>query len=236
MATIKRIIAAALLAAPSLAVAADMKEMHEDTTFHMIRLDTDIGDSNEGSFGTWDLDGWVGGDTEKLWLRSEGEVVGGETEEAEAWAMYSRNIATYWDAQVGVRYDWEPVSTAYLVAGFEGLAPYWFETQAHLFLSDEGDLSARIREENDLLLTQRLIAQPYAEIDLYAQDVPKQEVGAGLSSAQIGLQTRYEITRKFAPYIDISYERKFGETGRLAEADGESKDEFIGAVGLRLMF
>lgn len=236
MATIKRIIAAALLAAPSLAVAADMKEMHEDTTFHMIRLDTDIGDSNEGSFGTWDLDGWVGGDTEKLWLRSEGEVVGGETEEAEAWAMYSRNIATYWDAQVGVRYDWEPVSTAYLVAGFEGLAPYWFETQAHLFLSDEGDLSARIREENDLLLTQRLIAQPYAEIDLYAQDVPEQEVGAGLSSAQFGLQTRYEITRKFAPYIDISYERKFGETGRLAEADDESKDEFIGAVGLRLMF
>ncbi len=236
MAITRHIIAALLLAAPSLALAADMDEMHEDTTFHMIRLDTDIGDSNDGSFATWDLDSWVGGDSEKLWIRSEGEVVDGRAEEAEAWAMYSRNIATYWDAQVGVRYDWEPVSTAYLVAGFEGLAPYYFETQAHLFLSDDGDLSARIREENDLLLTQRLIMQPYAEIELYAQDVPEQEVGAGLSSAQIGLQTRYEITRKFAPYVDISYERKFGETGRLAETDGESKDEFIGAVGVRWIF
>lgn len=233
---IRTLLAAALLASPAIALAADMKEMHEDTTFHMVRLETDMGNGRDGSYGTWDIDGWVGGDTDKLWLRSEGDVVDGTTEEAEAWAMYSRNIATFWDAQIGVRYDWKPVSTTYLVAGFEGLAPNYFETQAHLFLSEDGDLSARIHEENDLLLTQRLIAQPYAEINLYAQDVPEQGMGAGLADAQIGLQTRYEITRKFAPYIDVSYERKFGETSRMAKANGESKDDFIAAVGIRLMF
>lgn len=233
---IKPFLLALVLAVPSVAVAADMDEMHENTLYHMLRLETDVGAGKDGTVSTWDLDGWIGGDTEKLWLRSEGDVVDGDSKETELWAMYSRNIATYWDAQIGLRYDWEPVSTAYLVAGFEGLAPYYFETKAHLLVSDKGDVSARIREENDLLLTQRLIAQPYAELNLYAQDVPEQYIGAGLSSAQIGLQTRYEITRKFAPYIDISYERKFGETGRLTQADGESKDEFIGAVGLRLMF
>lgn len=234
MAIIKRFLIAVLIAAP--VHAADMKGMHEVSTFHMIRLDTDIGDSSGRSFGSWDLDGWVGGDVEKLWLQSEGEIVGGNTEEAELWAMYSRNIATYWDAQAGIRYDWQPTRTAYLVAGFEGLASYYFETQAHLFVSDKGDVSARIREENDLLLTQRFIAQPYAEIEAYAQDVPEKQVGAGLSNIQVGLQTRYEITRKFAPYVDVSYQRKLGETGRLASANGERKDEFISAIGLRLMF
>ena len=233
---IRPLLVVLLLASPAITFAADMKEMHEDTTFHMMRLETDLGDSNVGSYGTWDLDGWVGGDTEKVWLRSEGDVIDGKTEEAELWALYSRNIATFWDAQVGVRYDWEPVSTTYFVAGFEGLAPYYFETKAHFFLSDDGDLSARLREENDFLLTQRLIAQPYAEINVFAQDVRDQNIGAGLADAQIGLQTRYEITRKFAPYVDVSYERKFGETGRMAEADGQAKDAFIAAVGLQLMF
>ena len=85
-----------------------------------------------------------------------------------------------------------------------GLAPYFFETEAHIFISEEGYVSANIRQENDLLLTQKLILQPYAEINLFAQDVPDRDIGAGISDGKIGLQTRYEITRKFAPYVDIS--------------------------------
>jgi copper resistance protein B len=150
--------------------------------------------------------------------------------------MYSRNVAEFWDAQVGIRYDEQPNSTAYMVAGFEGLAPYFFETEAHLFVSDEGDVSARIRQENDLLITQKLIAQPYIEVNFSAQDVLEQEIGAGLTSGEFGIQTRYEITRKFAPYIDARYERKFGETSNIAKEHGENQDDFIASVGLRVMF
>ena len=122
------------------------------------------------------------------------------------------------------------------MAGFEGLAPYFFETEAHVFVSDEGDVSARLRQERDFLITQRLIVQPYLEANLYAQDVADQEVGAGLANAEFGIQTRYEITRKFAPCVDVRYERKFGETSSIAKKNGEDNDDFIASLGLRLMF
>lgn len=214
----------------------DMMEEHGGGTFHMFRLETDYGGGSNGPVGSWDFDGWIGGDESKLWIKSEGERAGNELEQAELWAMYSRNISTFWDAQAGIRYDFTPRGTAYFVAGFEGLAPYFFETEAHLFVSDEGDLSARLREENDFLLTQKLILQPYAEINLFAQDVPEKNIGAGLSQGELGLQTRYEFTRKFAPYLDLRYERKFGETSSIAKDEGEPNDGFVAAIGLRLMF
>jgi len=93
-----------------------------------------------------------------------------------------------------------------------------------------------LREENDFLLTQKLILQPYAEVNLNLQDVPERDLGAGLSDGQIGLQTRYEFTRKFAPYVDVHYDRKFGETSSIAKSIGEDNEDLIGTIGLRLMF
>jgi len=212
------------------------KTEHGGQIFHMFRLEADAGIGQDDSVQSWDFDGWIGTDDNKLWLKSEGERVDETMEAAEFQALYSRNIATFWDAQIGIRHDTQPESITYLVAGFEGLAPYFFETEAHLFVSDEGDVSARLRQENDFLITQRLILQPYLEANFYAQDVADKEIGAGLSNGEIGLQTRYEITRKFAPYIDLRYERKFGETSSIAKSNGEDNNDFIAAIGLRIMF
>jgi copper resistance protein B len=115
-------------------------------------------------------------------------------------------------------------------------SPYFFETEAHMFVSTDGDVTARMREENDFLLTQKLVLQPYAEINLAAQDIPERELGAGLTDGKLGVQTRYEFTKKFAPYVDIHYGRKFGETSSIAKNHGEDTNGFVGAVGLRLMF
>jgi copper resistance protein B len=214
----------------------DMMAEHGGGIFHMFRLEADAGVNRGDSVQSWDFDGWIGTDENKLWLKSEGERNDGKLEEAEFWTLYSRNITTFWDAQAGIRYDTKPESTTYLTLGVNGLAPYYFETEAHLFISEHGDVSARLREENDFLITQKLILQPYAEINLFARDVPEQDVGAGIADGKIGLQTRYEITRKFAPYVDIHYGRKFGETSSIAKSNGEDNDELVGAVGLRLMF
>jgi copper resistance protein B len=215
------------------AIAADQ---HGSEIFHAFRLESDYGVGKSGPVARWDFKGWIGGDYNKLWIRNEGTNTDGRTEQAEMWALYSRNIATFWDAQAGIRYDAQPTSTSYLAVGFNGLAPYYFETEAHLFVSDAGDVSARLHEENDFLLSQRLILQPYAEVNLFAQDVPKLDAGRGLADGEIGLQTRYEITRKFAPYIDLRYVTKFGETSSMAKHNGEENDDFIAAIGLRLMF
>lgn len=218
------------------ASAEDMGHHHVSPVFHAFRLETDYGGSKSGPVGNWDLDGWIGGDINKLWLKSEGEYVDGETESAEFWALYSRNIAIFWDFQAGLRHDTRPLSTSYAVIGFTGLAPYFFETEAHLFLSDDGDVSARLRGETDFLFTQNLILQPYAEANIFAQDVANQDVGAGLAGAHAGLQLRYEFTRKFAPYVDVHYGRKFGETSSIAERHGEDKDDAALTFGLRVMF
>ena len=54
----------------------------------------------------WDLQGWYGGDYDKLWLKSEGEGAFGESpEQAEVQALYSRSIDPWFNLQVGVRHD-----------------------------------------------------------------------------------------------------------------------------------
>ena len=218
------------------AMAEEMAHDHSDDIFHMFRSETDYGSDKNGTVASWDVQGWIGTDDDKLYLKTEDEYKDGKLETAETWALYSRNVSTFWDAQAGIRYDVRPRSISYLACGFNGLAPYYFETEAHIFISSYGHISGRLREENDFLLTQKLILQPYAEVHFYLQDAPENDAGAGIGDGTIGLQTRYEFTRKFAPYMDVHYGRKFGKTASIAKNNGEDKDELVGAVGLRLMF
>ena len=182
------------------------------------------------------MDGWLGTDQNKLWIKSEGERTNGKTEKLNVWVLYSRNMATFWDAQVGVRVDNDPKATTYFVAGFEGLAPYFFETEAHAFVSKDGDVSLRFKQRNDFLVTQRLILQPFFELTANGQSDESSRQGSGLSKGELGVQARYEITRKFAPYFEMKYHRKFGQTASYAKADHEDVDAWVAQVGLRLMF
>lgn len=213
------------------------KSEHGGQIFHMFKLETDIGASRDGTIYSWDFDGWVGTDENKLWLKSEGEKLEGETtEKSEFWAMYSRNVSQFWDVQAGIRFDEQPESTTYFVTGVNGLAPYFFETEAHLFVSEDGDVTARLHQSKEFLITQKLITEPYIELNLSAQDVPELEIGSGITDGEFGIQTRYEICRKLAPYLDLKYERKFGETSALARKHNENRDDVIASIGLRLTF
>ncbi len=185
----------------------------------------------------WDAQGWYGGDLDKLWLKSEGEgSFSGAMESAEVQALWSHAIGPFFDVQAGARYDLEPTGRGYAVLGVQGLAPYMFEVDAALFLSDRGDLTARIEAEYDQKITQRLILQPRAEIELSAQDVPEQGIGAGLSKAEVGLRLRYEIAREFAPYLGVEYEAKTGKTADFARMDGEDPDGVVFLMGIKLWF
>ncbi len=87
---VKKLLAAALfILLPLQASAAD----EHPSIFHSFMVEAQVGDSREGTLTMWDFDGWVGGDYNKLWLKSEGEVIDGDTHSSEYWAMYSRNIA-----------------------------------------------------------------------------------------------------------------------------------------------
>ena len=185
----------------------------------------------------WDVEGWYGGDINRFVLKAEGE--GGLKEgvdEAEVQTLYSRAVGPYFDLQAGLRYDFEPGQRTYATLGFEGLAPYWFEVEGAAFLSDRGDLSARFEATYDLRLTQKLILQPHAEVNLALQDVPEAGTGSGVSDAELSLRLRYEIRREFAPYVGVSWQRKFGGSADFARGAGEGVSSTSLVVGLRGWF
>ena len=185
----------------------------------------------------WEVEGWYGGDINRLAIKTEGEGMSREgVEAAEVQLLYSRAVSRYTDVQVGLRYDLEPRSRTYATLAVDTMLPYWFEVEGAVFLSSKGDVLARVEGSYDWRLTQRLILQPRAELELAAQDIPESDIGSGLSTGEFGLRLRYEIRREFAPYIGVAYERAFGETGRLARAHGEAMESTRFIVGLRAWF
>lgn len=208
--------------------------------FHAFTLETDAGEARDGKARAIDLNGWIGGDVNRLWLKSEQKTFGKYNKKSEVQALYGRNISQFWDAQIGMRHDFSTDFSSqnvdYLTLGFQGLAPYLFETNAQIFLSDQGNYSARLKQEIDILITQKLIIRPYFEAEFFAQDVEKLEVKSGLAEIEAGILTRYEITRKFAPYLALRYHAKTFSTATFARNAGEKVDNFITSVGVRFRF
>lgn len=175
---------------------------------------------------------WVGGEFSRVWMKARGErSTRGGTGEAEGQLLFGRVISPFWDLQTGVRLDkrfggTDDRTRGLFVIGLQGLAPYWFEVESALFVSHEGDVSARVQASLDLLLTQRLILEPELEFDLAAQDVPEFGVASGLSMIEVGARVRYEIVRELAPYVGVVWERHAGES------DGPERETSL-VAGLR---
>ncbi len=186
----------------------------------------------------WDAQGWYGGAIDRLWIKTEGEGEFGERpERAEVQALWSRALDPWFNLQAGVRYDFRPdPERGYLALGIEGLAPYWFELDGALFLSDRGDVSARFEGEYDFRITQRLILQPRLELDLALQDDRATGVGSGLSSGEAGLRLRYEFVPELAPYLGVEYERAFGDTAAFRRAAGDDIGGWRLVLGVRTWF
>lgn len=187
----------------------------------------------------WEGQGWVGSDKHRLWVKTEGEYEssGSRFEDAELQALYSRAISPFWDLQVGVRHDPEPgPSRSYVVLGAQGLARYWFEVDAALFLSNKGDLSARLEAEYELRLTQRLLLQPRVELNAAFSDDSAIGRGSGLSTAEAGLRLRYEIVREFAPYVGVSWSETLGDSRDFQRLAGEDASEWSFVAGMRFWF
>lgn len=214
----------------------EMPGMNDNAIHQAFRFQVDGAGNDEGGLVNWDGAGWIGGDVNRLVLKSEGEMQNGHVERSEFWILYSRNAAIFWDVQAGIRQDADPRPTSFLVVGLQGLMPYILETDAHLFASTKGNVAARVEQSIDFSLTQQLILEPHLKIDISAQDVPERNIGAGLSKIEAGAQLRYEITRKFAPYLDLVYERALGNTARLVRADGEDSGALTLRAGVRFLF
>ncbi|RJY09751.1 copper resistance protein B [Aurantiacibacter aquimixticola] len=211
---------------------------HGDQTFFfplIERLEARLGGDEDEYL--WDAQAWYGTAVNRVVFKTEGEgEFGGDLEGAEVQLLYSRAIGPFFDLQGGIRLDVEPGTTAYAAIGVQGLAPYMIHLDATAFLSDDGNLLARVEAEHDMRLTQKLVLQPRIEFELSAQDIPERGLGAGLPKIETGLRLRYEFVPEFAPYVGVEYEAATGRTADIIRAAGDDPDGIVFLLGLRAWF
>ncbi|TAJ96333.1 MAG: copper resistance protein B [Candidatus Manganitrophaceae bacterium] len=191
----------------------------------------------------WDIEGWHGGDYNRLWFKSEGErnTAFKADYDIDFQLLYGRFVRRYYDFQAGARAETQTfrgssVTRAHAVIGLEGLIPYRYEIKSALFISQKGDVSARFTIEKNYLVTQRLILQPRFETNAAVQRVEKFTTGRGLNNIELGLRLRYEIRREFAPYLGVSFDRSFFGTADLVRQEGGDPRQVRFVVGVRMWF
>ena len=189
----------------------------------------------------WDSLGWRGGDKNRLWLKSEGTLYPGTSTggDADVQALYGRQIAPFFDFQIGARVEQHyergaSPTRVFAVVGLQGLAPGRFEIEPALFLSNKGKVSGRFAASHDLYKTQRLILQPRFETEFAAQRDDEFGVERGISDVEVGLRLRYEIRREFAPYIGVSFRQSLGATRSRVIREGGAPNEIQIVVGVRM--
>lgn len=222
--------------APSSMQGMAMHDMDDTAPVGMLLLDRLESFAGQGGHGqSWEAEGWYGNDTDKLWMRSEGERSGGRPRDGDVELFWSHAVATFWDTQLGVRRDiGEGPKRNWAAFGVQGLAPYWFEVEATAYAGDGGRTAARLRVEYELLLTQRLILQPELEVNAYGKDDLRRDIREGVSSVEGGLRLRYEIRRSIAPYVGIAWEHLTAGTADLARDDGRRITDRRWIAGIRI--
>lgn len=181
---------------------------------------------------------------ERIFVNTRGETnqSTGNLERAEAQVLYSRLLGYFWDIQAGVRQDLriQPRSGSpgrtYGVLGLQGLAPGFFQVQAHAFLGERGVLLARVTATYDLFITNRLVLQPEVEANVASGWDRQALISPGVYRVELGIRLRYEITRELAPYIGFSHERRTGGAAGLSRRTGEKPEINTAVAGIRLFF
>jgi len=194
--------------------------------------------NEQANAGVFDLQAWYGTTFDRLVIKTEGDFSEGSIEENQTDILWSHAVSAYWDTQAGVRLDYnkEGENRQWLAFGLQGLAPYWFEIDMTAYVGERGNTAFTLEAEYELLLTQKLIIQPRAEITLYGKNDKQNDLGSGLSSSAIGFRVRYEFTRQFAPYIGIEWSNKFGNTADYAISSGQSSNNTAFVAGIKFWF
>lgn len=178
---------------------------------------------------------WYGGDFNKFWLKTEGEDSDGRLQSLRNEALWSHAVSSYWDAQAGVRQDLgEGPGRTWVALGVQGLAPYWLETEATVYVGENGRTAARLALQYEELMTQRVVLQAKFEMTLYGKDDRQRGLGAGLSDTEAGVRLRYELERETGPYLGLVWRQRYGLTADLAGARGQPAGDLQLVAGVHV--
>jgi copper resistance protein B len=190
----------------------------------------------------WEAEGWYGGDYDKLVVRSEGDWPSGAPAQRPRRAAVGPDRDTLVERAGGARYDaGDGPGKGWAAVGVRGLAPYWIDIEATLYLGSAGSVAGRLKAQTDLRVTQRLVLQPELELNGYSRADRARQQDAGLADIDAGLRLRYEIRRDFAPYLGLAWVRRAGE--RAVDGAGDGAGQSAGAaeqlqwlIGVRFWF
>jgi copper resistance protein B len=235
----------AAAAGASLAAAAPALAHNHNAIGYVLRLnELAYGGSSLGDRFNWDFDARIGTLDHRLWFRTEGEQIRGQTERAEIQLFYNRPVSEFWDVNIGWRRDFFRTNRNYGAFGFSGIAPYFFEVEATAYVSEGGILSGRLELSTDLLVARSifndsgpgLYLRPAMELNASAGNDRELEIRRGLTDVELSLQLRYEFTPQIAPYIQVGWERELGETANQSRANGERISNSYAVIGIRSIF
>ncbi|PYB81289.1 MULTISPECIES: copper resistance protein B [Pseudomonas] len=191
---------------------------------------------NSGALN-WNATAWVGGDIDRLWLRTEGEREQGKTHKAELQALWGHAISPWWELVGGLRQDFKPASgQAWAAFGIQGTPLYGLELEATAYAGERQQTALRLEAGYAMLLTNRWILEPTVEANFFGRNDAGREQGAGLAESEVGLRLRYEITRAFAPYVGVSFNRLHGNRAEQARENDEDSGQTRLVAGVRLRF
>ncbi len=233
------------VAATLAAVASPAYAHNHDAVNSRFRLNNlDWGGSSAGDRFSWDFDARVGTAENRIFFRTEGEQVRGQTETAEIQLFYNRPISEFWDVNVGWRRDFFRVNRDYAAVGVSGIAPNFYEVEATAYMSEQGVAIGRLEISTELLIAREvfgdtgpgLYLRPALETNLQSANDRAMETYAGFTDVKLSLQLRYEFTPMIAPYVEVGWERLLGRTASEARADGERTSSSYAVIGIRSLF
>jgi copper resistance protein B len=213
---------------------------HGGQIYQVTRLENAwiVDEDGKGNLGTR-FDTLIGTDENRLFIEANSEKPESNDPKYDVSALYSRYVAPFWDIQAGVRYSEDRNNNSNRVdgvVGILGLAPYFFETQAYLYGGENNFWGASFELERDLLLTQKLITQPYIEADVVFSDDSDYAAKSGLSELKTGIQTRYEITKRIRPFVDVAYQYEKGQKATSMQEATDSEKGWKYGAGIELIF
>ena len=195
----------------------------------------------------WDINTWMGRDLQKFWIKTSGAYAfsfdGGEKSDidtANIELVFSRAVTAYWDQQFGIRHDLEDAegnpTRNWLAFGYIGTSPYFIEMDARLFVGEESSIQFLLEAEREFMLSQQWVITSELDLVVNGNSNEQRKEGSGLSTLGFELKIGYQRSRKFLPFVGITYKQLFGETRELEKLTGGDNNKLEALIGIEAWF
>lgn len=186
------------------------------------RLEMQHSDVDHVDYHYWDADGWIGGDTNKLMLKTEGAHFKGSVTGVLTQLLYGRAISESWTLEAGAAQTGAPgPDLSWMTISAEGDLPLSIDSEWTL-LWKNNQTWLKTGFETALPLNGSWKFIPKLELSFYTKNDPAQQIGSGLSNAELSLRIAYDFTKKVGGYVGYSRYQTFGNTAVQQSAGGNS--------------